>query len=118
MIKKAQFLAEFFGTFWLVLGGCGVAIFASQNVGFFGVASAFGLSVFAMLYSFGPYSCGPFNPALSFGVFLNCLMPCKSFLFYFLAPDVNDTQIETENLQAGARDCLAKEHKPTDPTQI
>lgn len=85
MIKKTQFLAEFFGTLWLVLGGCGVAIFASQNVGFFGVASGFGLSVLAMIYALGPYSGGHFNPAISFGVFLNGRMPGKTMLYYWIA---------------------------------
>lgn len=64
--------AEFFGTFWLVLGGCGSAIFSAAfpqlGIGFVGVALAFGLTVLTMVYAMGPISGGHFNPAVSLGL--------------------------------------------------
>ncbi len=67
-----KLLAEFFGTFWLVFGGCGSAIFAAAfpqlGIGFMGVALAFGLTVLTGAYAFGPISGGHFNPAVSLGL--------------------------------------------------
>lgn len=60
--------AEFFGTFMLVLGGCGSAVLAGQHIGFMGVALAFGLTVLTMAYAVGPISGGHFNPAVSVGL--------------------------------------------------
>src|SRR5262245_28129596 len=57
--------AEFFGTFWLVFGGCGAAIFAGSEIGFQGIAFAFGLTVLTMCYAVGHISGGHFNPAVS-----------------------------------------------------
>src|SRR5215470_8739400 len=64
--------AEFFGTFWLVFGGCGSAVLAAAfpqlGIGFVGVSLAFGLTVLTMAYAVGPISGGHFNPAVSFGL--------------------------------------------------
>lgn len=64
-----KMIAECIGTFWLVLGGCGTAIFG--NVGFLGVAIAFGLTVVAMAYGIGHISGAHLNPAVSFGCYVN-----------------------------------------------
>jgi len=64
--------AEFFGTFWLVFGGCGSAVLAAAfpqlGIGFVGVAIAFGLTVLTMAYAVGGISGGHFNPAISLGL--------------------------------------------------
>ena len=64
--------AEFIGTFWLVLGGCGSAVLAAAfpdlGIGLLGVSLAFGLTVLTMAYAVGPISGGHFNPAVSFGL--------------------------------------------------
>ncbi|PZN27584.1 MAG: aquaporin, partial [Proteobacteria bacterium] len=67
----AKLAAEFIGTFWLVLGGCGSAVLAAAfpelGIGFLGVSLAFGLTVLTAVYALGPISGGHFNPAVSIG---------------------------------------------------
>jgi aquaporin Z len=81
--------AEFFGTFWLVLGGCGSAVLAAAvpdlGIGFAGVAFAFGLTVLTMAYAVGPISGGHFNPAVSAGLVAGGRFPAKDLVPYIVA---------------------------------
>lgn len=81
--------AEFFGTFWLVLGGCGAAVLAAgfpeMGIGFVGVSLAFGLTVLTMAYAVGHISGGHFNPAVSFGLWSAGKFETKELLPYIAA---------------------------------
>ena len=84
-----KLFAECFGTFWLVFGGCGSAIFAAGypdlGIGFAGVALAFGLTVLTMAYAVGHISGGHFNPAVSFGLWAGGKFPAKDLIGYIFA---------------------------------
>ncbi len=77
--------AEFFGTFWLVLGGTGTAVLAGSGVGTLGIALAFGLTVLTMVYAVGHISGGHFNPAVSFGLWAGGRFSGKELLPYVVA---------------------------------
>jgi aquaporin Z len=77
--------AELFGTFWLVLGGCGTAVLAGVHVGFAGVSLAFGLTVLTAAYAVGPISGGHFNPAVTVGLLVARRFPPKDALPYIVA---------------------------------
>jgi aquaporin Z len=86
--------AEFIGTFWLVFGGCGSAVFAAKfagddgvslGIGFLGVALAFGLTVLTGVYAFGTISGGHFNPAVTLGAALAGRVEWKALPGYWVA---------------------------------
>jgi aquaporin Z len=85
----AKIAAEFVGTFWLVLGGCGSAVLAAAfpqlGIGFVGVALAFGLTVLTGVYALGPISGGHFNPAVSVGLWTGGRFPAAHLLPYVIA---------------------------------
>src|ERR1700712_2212964 len=84
--------AEFIGTFWLVLGGCGSAVFAAKfpsdgvslGIGFLGVSLAFGLTVLTGVYAFGTISGGHFNPAVALGAALAKRVEWKAVPAYWV----------------------------------
>lgn len=83
--KSQVFGAELVGTFVLVFGGCGAAIFAGAHIGFAGVAFAFGLSLLVMAYAIGPISGCHVNPAVSIGLAVARKLPGSMLLTYIIA---------------------------------
>ena len=81
--------AEFIGTFWLVLGGCGSAVLAAAapdvGIGWLGVSLAFGLTVLTGAYALGPISGGHFNPAVSVGLVVGGRFKASALLGYVIA---------------------------------
>lgn len=90
-----KYLAEFFGTFWLVFGGCGAAVFAAGvpeiGIGLVGVSLAFGLTVLTMAYAVGHISGGHFNPAVSFGLWMSGRFSAKDLVPYIVSQVVGAT---------------------------
>ena len=94
---KNKLIAEFFGTLWLVFGGCGSAVLAAKflaqegqtplnlGIGLVGVSLAFGLTVLTMAYAVGHISGGHFNPAVSLGLVVAKRFPASQFAPYVLA---------------------------------
>ena len=87
-LKKRAF-AEFFGTFWLVFGGCGAAVlaagFPTVGIGFAGVALAFGLTVLTMAFAIGHISGCHLNPAISLGLVAGKRFPASELAPYVVA---------------------------------
>lgn len=77
--------AELIGTFWLVFGGCGAAVFAGSQIHYAGIALAFGLTVFTGAYALGHISGAHFNPAVSLGLWAAGRFDKKELLPYIVA---------------------------------
>ncbi|MGX9789005.1 aquaporin Z [Mycobacterium sp. MMS18-G62] len=105
--------AEFLGTFWLVFGGCGSAVFAAKftsghtslGIGFLGVSLAFGLTVLTGVYAFGTISGGHFNPAVTLGAALARRVEWKALPAYWI------TQVIGGLVAGGAIWVIAKGQK-------
>ncbi|HWK73204.1 MAG TPA: aquaporin Z [Povalibacter sp.] len=89
MPLNKKLLAEFIGTFWLVLGGCGSAVltatFPNVGIGILGVALAFGLTVLTGVFALGYASGGHFNPAVSVGLWAGGRFPAAQLLPYIIS---------------------------------
>ena len=90
-----KLFAEFFGTFWLVFGGCGAAVFAAGipniGIGLVGVSLAFGLTVLTMAYAVGHISGGHFNPAVSLGLWASGRFSSKEIIPYIASQLIGAT---------------------------
>jgi aquaporin Z len=91
----SKLAAEWLGTFWLVLGGCGSAVLAAAHpesgIGWLGVSLAFGLTVLSGAYALGPISGGHFNPAVSIGLWAGGRFPASLLLPYTVAQVLGGT---------------------------
>src|SRR3954464_8055332 len=89
MTMSKRLTAEFLGTLWLGLGGCGSAVLAAAfpqvGIGLHGVSLAFGLTVLTMAYAVGHVSGGPFSPAVPVGLFTARRIPASDVLPYVVA---------------------------------
>src|SRR5215204_146180 len=89
MPLSKRLTAEFIGTLWLVLGGCGAAVLATKypgsGIGFAGVSLAFGLTVLTGAYALGHISGARFNPAVSFGLWAGKRFPAGELIPYVIA---------------------------------
>jgi aquaporin Z len=89
MALSRRIAAEFLGTFWLVLGGCGSAVLAAKfpevGIGLVGVALAFGLTVLTMAFAIGHISGCHLNPAVTLGLWAGGRVPARDILPYILA---------------------------------
>jgi len=88
-MDSKKYLAEFFGTFWLVLGGCGSAVisaaFPGVGIGLLGVALAFGLTVLTMVYAIGHISGAHLNPAVTVGLWVGGRIKANEVLPYIVS---------------------------------
>jgi len=99
MSLAKKLVAEFLGTFWLVLGGCGSAVLAANfggdgnplGIGLLGVSLAFGLTVLTGAYAFGHISGAHFNPAVSVGLWAGGRFPLKDLVPYIVAQVIGAT---------------------------
>jgi aquaporin Z len=80
-----KYVAELIGTFVLVLAGCGAAVVAGSEIGYLGIAFAFGLAVLVMIYAIGPISGCHVNPAVTVGVLATGRMKAKDAVGYIIA---------------------------------
>src|ERR1700754_4935411 len=81
----SKIVAEFIGTFALVLFGCGAAVLGGDHVGQLGIALAFGFAIVAMAYGIGPVSGCHVNPAVSLAAFIAGRMSAKDMVSYWVA---------------------------------
>src|ERR1700757_2947934 len=89
MTLSKRFFAEFLGTFWLVFGGCGSAVFSATfpqlGIGLLGVSLAFGLTVLTMAFPIAHISGCHLNPAVSFGLWIGKRFPVRELIPYVIA---------------------------------